>query len=122
MLKGLGCFKFSTQGFSVVTLCHGKDNGQDFYAFVAIEPQNFRYFKRRYVPGEASSFSAYGFELLRGWGTEPQPAVVDHLSTRHGVEFGVSENFLNRMIANIEPVPMPLGREYFVDTIAGAQA
>ena len=121
MLKGLGCFKFSTQGFSVVTLCQGKENGQDFYAFVAIEPQNFRYFKRRYVAGEASSFSAYGFELLRGWGKEPQTAVVDHIKTKHGVEFGVSENFLNRMIANIDPVPTPLGREYFVNTLAASQ-
>jgi hypothetical protein len=122
MLKGLGCFKFSTLGFSVVTLCHGKDNGQDFYAFVAIEPQNFRYFKKRYIAGESANFAAYGFELLRGWGTEPPQAVVDMLLAKHGVEFGVSEHFLNRMISNIEPVAMPLGRGYFVDTIAGAQA
>ncbi len=120
MLKGLGCFKFSTYGFSIVTLCHGKDGGRDFYAFIAIEPQNFRLFKKRYVPGQASSFSAYGFELLRGWGSEPPKAVVDHLLNKHGVEFGVSDNFISRVIANIEPVASPLGREYFVDNSVSA--
>jgi hypothetical protein len=120
MLKGLGCFKFSTNGFSIVTLCHGKDNGKDFYAFVAIEPQNFRTFKKRYVPGEASNFAAYGFELLRGWGSEPSEAMMDYLLAKHGIEFGISENFINRVIANIDPVPTPLGREYFVNTLSSA--
>lgn len=119
MLKGLGCFKFSSNGFSIVQLVHGKDQGRDFHAFVAIEPQNYRFFKKRYVPGEASSFTAYGFELLRGWGEEPSPNVVDHLLNKHGVEFGVSDNFINRVIANIDPVPTPLGRGYFVDTVSG---
>lgn len=118
MSKGLGCFKFSSYGFCVVALCHGRDNGQDFYAFIAIEPQNYRYFKKRYRPGEAASFSAYGFELLRGWGTEPPQAVTEHIRVKHGVEFGISEHFLNRLISNIEPVAGPLGRDYYVNNIA----
>lgn len=113
MLTGLGCFKFSTSGFCVVTLCHGQDQGRDFYAFIAIEPQNFRYFKNRYRPGEDASFNQYGYELVRGWGTEPPAAIREYMLIKHGVEFGVSENFLNRMIANIEPVAAPLGREFF---------
>ncbi len=118
MLKGLGCFKFSAHGFSIVALCHGKDQGRDFHAFVAIEPQNYRQFKKRYIPGEGASFSAYGFELLRGWGAEPSQATVDYLLVKHGIEFGVSENFINRVISNIEPVATPLGREYFVNAVA----
>lgn len=113
MLKGLGCFKFATSGFCVVELCHGVEQGRDFYAFIAIEPQNYRYFKSRYRPGEQSHFSNYGYELVRGWGVEPPQAIKDYMLVKHGVEFGVSENFLNRMIANVEPVAAPLGREYF---------
>ena len=113
MLKGLGCFKFSPSGFCVVTLCHGQDDGRDFYAFIAIEPQNYRYFKKRYRPGETASFSTYGFELVRGWGTEPPQTIRDYLLEKHGVEFGISEHFLNRLIDTLEPVAAPLGREYF---------
>ncbi len=115
MLTGLGCFKFSPSGFCVVALCHGRDNGRDFYAFIAIEPQNYRYFKNRYRPGELSSFNAYGYELVRGWGTEPPQAVREYMLVKHGVEFGVSENFLNRVAANLEPVAAPLDREFFAN-------
>jgi hypothetical protein len=120
MLKGLGCFKFATNGFCIVTLCHGKENGQDFYAFIAIEPHNYRYFQKRYRAGEASSFATYGFELVRGWGTEPPANITQYLLEKHGVEFGVSDQFLNRMIENLDPVVGPLGREYFAN-LAAAQ-
>jgi hypothetical protein len=119
MLKGLGCFKFSSNGFSIVALCHGKDQGRDFHAFIAIEPYNYRHFKKRYVAGESSNFSGYGFELLRGWGKEPTQATLDFLLSKHGVEFGISEDLLNRMVSNINPVAMPLGREYFVNSVQG---
>lgn len=115
MLQGLGCFKFSTYGFCVVRLCQGKTDGKDFFAFVAIEPQNYRYFVKRYRDGELSNFAPYGFELLRGWGTEPPEAVTDYIRNKHGVEFGVSESFLNRMIANIDPAAKPLDREYYIN-------
>ena len=121
MLKGLGCFKFSTYGFCVVRLCRGKSNGRDFYAFIAIEPQNYRYFLKRYRDGELSSFTPFGFELVRGWGTEPPEAIMEYVRQKHGVEFGVSDNFLNRMIANIEPAPKPLDREYYIG-LASAHA
>lgn len=111
-MKGLGCFKFSTCGFSIVVLCHGKESNRDFYAFVAIEPQNYRYFKRRYLPGELASFKNYGYELVRGWGTEPPQGVKENLLAKYGVEFGISENFLNHLMANIEPETIPLGRSY----------
>ncbi len=120
MLKGLGCFKFSLCGFSVVALCHGKEDGKDFYAFVAIEPQNYRYFKKRYMPGAMSSFKAFGYELVRGWGTEPPQAVKDNLLVKYGVEFGISETFLNHLAANIEPESTPVGRSYS-SMIASAQ-
>lgn len=121
MLKGLGCFKFSTQGFSIVILCHGQEEGRDFYAFVAIEPHNFRTFKNRYNPGTASNFRAYGFELVRGWGTVPPQDVIDQLLEKYGIQFGVSENFINNMIANISPIPASLGGEYLSSTAATAQ-
>lgn len=119
MLTGLGCFKFATSGFCIVALCQGRDDsGRDFYAFIAIEPQNYRYFKSRYRPGESASFNAYGYELVRGWGAEPPQAIREYMLVKHGVEFGVSENFLNQMIANVEPVPAPLGREFFANMAA----
>ena len=122
MLKGLGCFKFSQTGICVVELCHGQDNGRDFYAFIAIEPQNYRYFKNRYRPGGHSNFNAYGYEVARGWGLEPPQAIKDYMLVRHGVEFGVSENFLNRLIATVEPSPTPLGREFFSNISASVSS
>ena len=120
MLTGLGCFKFSTSGFCVVTLCHGQENGRDFYAFIAIEPQNYRLFKSRYRPGEMPSFTSYGYELIRGWGVEPPQAIREYMLVKHGVEFGLSDNFLNRMISTVEPVPAPLGREFFANISTSA--
>jgi hypothetical protein len=117
MQKGLGCFKFSASGLCVVEVCHGKNNGEDFYAIVAIEPQNYRYFKRRYRPGEAMNFRAFGYELIRGPGLEPAPHIIEKLKKVHGVEFGVSEDFLARMIANIDPKPMPLTRDYYANLV-----
>jgi hypothetical protein len=122
MLKGLGCFKFSPSGFCVVTLCHGKENGKDFFAFIAIEPQNYRYFQKRYRAGEAATFKPYGFELMRGSGLEPPTAVMDYLRKKHGVEFGVSEDFLNRLITNIDPVASPLGREYYTNLASASNS
>ncbi len=102
MMKGLGCFKFSLSGFSIVALCQGKENDRDFYSFVAIEPQNYPYFKKRYRPGEMSNFKSFGYELVRGWGTEPSQAVTNTLLSKYGVEFGISENFLNHLASNID--------------------
>ena len=113
MLKGLGCFKHVQQGFCVVAVCHGKTDGRDFYAFVAIEPQNYSYFKRRYQAGERSDFEAFGFELMRGWGTEPTYEVIDHISRKHSVEFGVSENFLNGLASFATPQAKPISREWY---------
>ncbi len=101
IMKGLGCFKFSLAGFSIVVLCHGRRDDRDFFAFVAIEPGNYHHFKKRYRAGEFSDFKAYGYELIRGWGTEPSQSVRDTLRSKYGVEFGVSENFLNQLTANI---------------------
>lgn len=121
MLKGLGCFRFASNGFCIVVLCHGKEQGRDFYAFIAIEPHNYRYFQKRYRPGEDSTFTAYGFELARGWGKEPPETMTRYMLERHGVEFGVSDHFLSRVIDNLAPVAAPLGRQYFAN-LAAAQA
>jgi hypothetical protein len=112
MLQGLGCFRFSASGFCIVALCHGKDEGRDFHAFVAIEPQNYRYFQKRYRPGVSASFRAFGYELTRGWGTEPADGIVEHLAAQHGIEFGIGENFVSHLIANMPSVSTPLGRQF----------
>jgi hypothetical protein len=108
MLKGLGCFKFSPSGFCIVAVCHGREQGQDFYAVVAIDPENYKYFKKRYVPGEMSSFRTFGHELVRGWGTEPDQAVLDQLAKRHEIGFGVSDSFLTQFATNMESVMSPM--------------
>ena len=110
MLKGLGCFRYSRHGFCVVTLCHGQTDGRDFYAFVAIEPQNYSHFCRRYQAGQAANFHAYGLELLRGWGQEPPQEVLDHIKRKHGVEFGISEHFLSRLMDNASAFMMAPAR------------
>jgi hypothetical protein len=115
MKKGLGCFKFSASGFCVVEVCHGRQNDEDFYTVLAIEPENYRYFKKRYRPGESLNLRAFGYELVRGPGKEPAPHIIEKLEKVHGIEFGVSESFLNRMIANLEPKSMPLTRDYYAN-------
>ena len=113
MLKGLGCFKHARNGLCVVTLCKGRDHERDFYAFVAIEPQNYGYFKKRYRPGEAQNFSVYGFELMRGWGDAPPQEIIDHIESKHGIEFNVSEHFLDRLANNANAMAAPLSRDWY---------
>jgi hypothetical protein len=112
MINGLGCFRFSPSGFCVVVLCQGLDQGQEFFAFVAVEPQNYRYFQKRYRAGELSSFRMFGRELVRGWGKIPPLAVMDHLTARHGVDFTVGDEFIGRLVDNLETFAMPLRRQY----------
>ena len=122
MFKGLGCFKFAPHGFCIVALCRGKLNDRDFYAFVAIEPQNYAYFKKRYREGELSNFNAFGFELFRGWGTTPSEPVIEHVRLKHGIEFGVSENFLDQIAANNSALAaVPVSRSWYESRASNSQ-
>jgi hypothetical protein len=90
MLEGIGRFGDSRYGFCIIQLCHGKADNRDFYAFVAIEPQNYPFFKKNYRPGVGTNFAAYGRELLRGWGLTPPQDIIDHVSRKHNVDFIVT--------------------------------
>ncbi len=81
-------------GFKIVTFCHGLIGDKPFYAFVAVEPQNFGYFENHYIEDCYSDFSAFGKELLRGWGKTPPESIIDHIKIKHGVEFGVDPAYL----------------------------
>ncbi len=85
-------------GFKIIKFCQGRSKadfsnpeygGREFYAFVAIEPQNLDYFEEHYRPLSCSDFSAFGDELLRGWGTIPPEDVVRYLAFKHNIEFGI---------------------------------
>ncbi len=110
MIEGISRFEGAKHGFCIVSLCQGKLDEKDFYAFVAIEPQNYAYFKKDYQAqkGIASSFGAYGKELLRGWGGLPPEDVVHHVSRKYNVEFDVMPEFLERLIALSKEYPFPL--------------
>ena len=108
MLEGIGRFAHARYGFCIVTLCQGKIQDKSFYSFVAVEPQNYSYFRKNYKKGDASHFDAYGQELLRGWGDAPPEDIIEYLRTRHGVEFDVSKQFLERLLAQINTSPFPL--------------
>lgn len=98
MLEGIGRFDHARYGYCIVPLCQGKIQNKDFYAFVAIEPHNYPYFKKHYRQGIASSFDAYGKELLRGWGTMPPEDILDHISRKYNVEFGVDRPFVEHLV------------------------
>ncbi len=92
--KGLARFDEARFGFRIVRLCRGRAEGRDFYAFLAIEPHNLEYFERHYQDGLLADFSAFGTELLRGWGEAPPAAIIDHVRDKYGVEFGVDEAYV----------------------------
>ena len=81
-------------GFKIVTFCHGLESGKPFYAFVAVEPQNFGYFKNHYIKDCYSDFSAFGKETLRGWGKTPPDDIIQHIKLKHDVEFGVDPAYV----------------------------
>ncbi len=58
MIEGICRFESAQCGFCIVSLCQGKLDENDFYAFVAIEPQDYSYFKKHYQTqkGKASGF------------------------------------------------------------------
>jgi len=113
MLKGLGCFKFSSSGFCVVALCRGKEDGKDFYTYLAIEPHNYRHFVQSEAAKTGMNLTNYGHVLLRGWGAEPNINARNYLSKKYGIEFGLSENFLASLVESLAPAAAPLGRDYF---------
>jgi hypothetical protein len=88
MLEGIGHFDHSRYGFCIIHLCQGKTEGRDFYAFIAIEPQNYMFFKTHYRAGVITTgFEAYGRELLRGWGAAPSKDIIEHVSFKHRIDF-----------------------------------
>jgi hypothetical protein len=101
MIKGVGRFDGTRYGYCIVTLCKGKAEEKDFYAFVAIEPQNYPYFQQRYpeIEGRESDFRPYGKELLRGWGTAPPDDIFEHVSNKYSIEFDVRPEFVERLVA-----------------------
>jgi hypothetical protein len=74
-------------GYSVVRLCKGAIEGQKFFAFIAVEPQNLDYFRTHYKAGTHTHFSPFGTELLRGWGDAPEPHLAKHIEEKFGVCF-----------------------------------
>ena len=81
-------------GFTIVKYCKGVLDGRAFYAFIAIEPQNFPYVTRNYQPFKFSDFSAFGKELLRGWGENPPEDILNFIQYKHNIEFGINPAYL----------------------------
>jgi hypothetical protein len=99
MLEGIGRFAHARHGFCVVSLLQGKHNNDSFFAFVAIEPHNYKYFRRTYERGLGTDFSAFGIELLRGDGLIPSEDVIDYVRNKYNIEFDVDRPFMERLIA-----------------------
>jgi hypothetical protein len=99
MLEGIGRFTHTRHGFCVVSLCQGQENNETFFAFVAIEPHNYGYFKKCYEKGQANDFTAFGRELLRGPGLVPSQEVIDHIRSKYNIEFDVDKCFVERLVA-----------------------
>jgi hypothetical protein len=111
MLEGIGRFDHAEHGFCIVPVCQGLIHNKEFYAFVAVEPQNYPYFKKYYRIGVSSSFDIYGHELLRGWGRVPPPDIVEFVRRKYNLDFGVTPPLVARMIATTEiynGFPFPL--------------
>ncbi len=99
MLQGIGRFANARHGFCVVSLCQGKEGGSDFFAFIAIEPHNYNYFRKIYEKGVATDFSAFGQELLRGPGLAPSQDIIDYVRNKYDIEFNIDRRFMERLIA-----------------------
>ncbi len=99
MLEGIGRFAHARHGFCIVTLCHGVTGCDSFYAFVAVEPQNYSYFKKTYRKGASGDFTAFGRVLLRGDGTNPSKEVIAYVRNKYGIEFGTGHPFIERLVA-----------------------
>ncbi len=107
MMTGIGRFPETRYGFCIVVLCHGcapdevrhDSQPKDFFSFVAIEPQNYSHFRKRYTRGEATSFAAFGQELARGWGYMPSDELTDFVARRYSIEFDVEDHFIERLLA-----------------------
>ena len=93
-------------GFKIIKFCQGRSKAdfshpefseREFYAFIAIEPQNLQYFEKHYKPLHYSDFSAFGEELLRGWGTMPQEDIVKYLSFKHNIEFNIDPAYAKHL-------------------------
>ena len=81
-------------GFKIIVFCHGVVGDKPFYAFVAIDPQNFGYFESHYIENCYSEFSAFGKEILRGWGKTPPEDIIQHIKFKHGIDFGVDPAYI----------------------------
>lgn len=99
MLEGIGRFAHTRHGFCVVSLCQGQENNENFFAFVAIEPHNYNYFRKSYERGQANDFAVFGRELLRGPGLVPSQEVIDYVRNKYGIEFDVDKCFVERLVA-----------------------
>jgi hypothetical protein len=99
MLEGIGRFAHARHGFCVVSLCQGKQDNDTFFAFVAIEPHNYSYFRKTYAQGIATDFSVFGRELLRGPGTLPSQDVIEYVKAKYNIEFDVDRQFMERLVA-----------------------
>lgn len=84
-------------GFKFIQFCQGALECGSFYAFIAIEPQNLHYFENRYKQGDLSDFSAFGDELLRGWGLVPPKDIVKHLQYKHRIQFGIDPHLIQQL-------------------------
>lgn len=92
-------------GFCVVRICQGTIEGRHFYAYIAIEPHNYDYFKKHYEALRQSDFSLYGKELLRGWGEAPPSSVHALVQQKYDIEFDVDPKFLERLLAITKESP-----------------
>ncbi len=99
MLEGIGRFAHTRHGLCVVSLCQGKENNENFFAFIAIEPHNYGYFKKTYQKGMANDFTVFGHELLRGPGIFPSDDVIEYVCSKYHIEFNVDRRFMERLVA-----------------------
>lgn len=110
MLEGIGRFDHASHGFCMVPVCQGVLQNKEFYAFVAVEPQNYPYFKKHYRRGQSSNFDVYGQELLRGWGPAPPEDILEFMRRKYKIEFSVEPLFIERMLAVSSVSPAQLSK------------
>ena len=77
----------SRYGYAIVKLCHGVAQEKNFYAYIAIEPQNLDYFYQHYIPRAQAHVEPFGEELMRGWGEAPDASVAEYFRQKHNVHF-----------------------------------
>ena len=86
-------------GFRIVELAHVKDNGQDQYVFIAVDPEKYPRYKRSRTTGRSPAIGA--IELYRGSGRNPSLDIIHEVKYRFNIQREISDSLVRKAMSVI---------------------